>query len=748
MKKILSALLTILFAVTLYGVAYGQATPGTTQRSNAGSSTPNVSNATGALPVADGGTGSTTGSAYNLYQYRVVTSSTHVSFGDSITCGVGAGNNPFCNTNGYAYLLAADEGATLTNYGVSGDLACDQVNNKIMKYANSSETKNPIFTYMIGTNDSNKNGIGPYEAVYKNCHQAALAWLAIPSNYKTFAQACSLTGAWTNDGGAWYSGVAAYTTAQNATASCSITTDGGPLYVWYQQLDNDSGLWTYAVDGGNAVTVATATSPPIGPTYNGGTSGVGLIRITGLAAGSHTVLFTKTSSGGTMVLGAVGTASPYAYWGSPQVFAAGVPYQENDNISSTTAAYNSDALADVNLLAGDGLPIRFVNIRNYLNSTTDMYNTEHPNTTGHQHLRDAFASVEQFVPNGGSGSSLFSLTGNNAVYTGGSGAIVQNPASAAGVGNYLGTNGSSAGGATLSTTDLNAGELVYTYLGGAFSFGIDLGYDAGKPVFPGSGGYQTRLFAPNPASIALSFTTPAQPTAQSDFTESFIAYSPVNLSGGYGKTQILLPSNTAETGQELSNTSPGGRNYDLYSTGTGDTALGAGYFAIADATANAIRFSINSSGNTGIGAAAATDKLDVAGAVGLTTITPTLPTNGVYLSASDTLDLTTAGAKAFELSATKHAAWQGSAPTLSSCGAGPRIDANATDSSGQVTEGNGTATSCTITFANAYSSYVHCRVTPETAGVAGFGYSYTTSAITVTGASLTSAVFDYACDGK
>ena len=321
-----------------------------------------------------------------------------MSFGDSITCGIAAGNDPTCNTNGYANLLAADEGATLTNYGVSGDLACDQVNNKIMKYANSSETKNPIYTYMIGTNDANKNGTGPYEAVYQNCHQAALAWLAIPSNYKTFAQSCTLTGAWANDGGAWYSGVAAYTTAQNATASCSITTYGGRLYAWYQQLDNDSGVWTYAVDGGIAVTVATATSPAIGPTYNGGTEGVGLIRITGLAAGSHTVLFTKTSSGGTMVLGALGTPSPYPYWGSPQVFAAGVPYQQNDNISSTTAAYNADALADVNLLAGDGLPIRFVNIRNYLNSTTDMYNTEHPNTTGHQHLRDAFASVEQFVP--------------------------------------------------------------------------------------------------------------------------------------------------------------------------------------------------------------------------------------------------------------------------------------------------------------------------------------------------------------
>ena len=88
-----------------------------------------------------------------------------------------------------------------------------------------------------------------------------------------------------------------------------------------------------------------------------------------------------------------------------------------------------------------------------------------------------------------------------------------------------------------------------------------------------------------------------------------------------------------------------------------------------------------------------------------------------------------------------------SAPTVSSCGSSPSADAHASNYAGQITVGSGTIATCTVTFASAYSTWNHCRVTPETASVAAFAYSYTTSAITVTGTSLTSDVFDYQCDG-
>ncbi len=87
------------------------------------------------------------------------------------------------------------------------------------------------------------------------------------------------------------------------------------------------------------------------------------------------------------------------------------------------------------------------------------------------------------------------------------------------------------------------------------------------------------------------------------------------------------------------------------------------------------------------------------------------------------------------------------APTISSCGTGsPAADANANDASGTVTAGGGVLGSCLVTFASAYTTWNHCRVTSQ-ASVAAFAYSYTTAAITITGTSITGDKFDYVCDG-
>lgn len=92
-----------------------------------------------------------------------------------------------------------------------------------------------------------------------------------------------------------------------------------------------------------------------------------------------------------------------------------------------------------------------------------------------------------------------------------------------------------------------------------------------------------------------------------------------------------------------------------------------------------------------------------------------------------------------------HFSYGGSAPAVSSCGSGAAIDGNATDSSGTVTVGS-VATSCTVTFANAYSTFNHCRVTSQSA-ISGLAYTYTKSAITVTASVLGGDAFDYSCDG-
>lgn len=89
----------------------------------------------------------------------------------------------------------------------------------------------------------------------------------------------------------------------------------------------------------------------------------------------------------------------------------------------------------------------------------------------------------------------------------------------------------------------------------------------------------------------------------------------------------------------------------------------------------------------------------------------------------------------------------GTVPVISSCGTSPTVDSHATNNSGTVTVGTGTATSCTITFAAAYVTWNHCRVTSQSSE-AVFAYSYTKSAITVTATSLVSDLIDYQCDGK
>lgn len=86
-------------------------------------------------------------------------------------------------------------------------------------------------------------------------------------------------------------------------------------------------------------------------------------------------------------------------------------------------------------------------------------------------------------------------------------------------------------------------------------------------------------------------------------------------------------------------------------------------------------------------------------------------------------------------------------PVISACGTSPAVDSKANAASGMVTAGSGVLGSCTITFASAYTTWNHCQVTSQAGNIAGFAYSYTTSAITITGTSITSDVFDYKCDG-
>jgi len=330
---------------------------------------------------------------------------TYIAYGDSITYGAAASST----ANQYTNLIASDLSALLTNRGVGSTQACDMAQT-IMSNDNPPESQAPLQTTLIGTNDAFVKGAGPYESVFRSCHTASLAWLAIPSSQKIAAQSCTQSGYWEPDT-TYLPGIAAKSYSPGAALSCSVASYGGPLYLWYRVTDSNAGVFTYSVDGGPPQPVNSFSSTPIA-TWIGGVNGVFVVRIPGLAAGTHTVLVTVTSSSVSIL--AVGSLNPQAEIGAPEVFAGGVIREQYDSIAASTAAYDADAAADVALLSGDGLPVYFVPVRNFVNADTDMFDGFHPNDTGHLHLRDAFESLSQFPLNSpASFSSTLTVTPAN-----------------------------------------------------------------------------------------------------------------------------------------------------------------------------------------------------------------------------------------------------------------------------------------------------------------------------------------------
>lgn len=136
---------------------------------------------------------------------------------------------------------------------------------------------------MVGMNEATYKTRGSYEPVYQLCHQAALSWLALGSSYKVFAQASTVTntGTWTADN-TYQAGIGMQSTTNASTLTIPFTAYGFGNYLWYRVIDGHAGTFTWAVDGGSATSVNAFTSPAIA-THNGGTQGVGVVRLTGLS---------------------------------------------------------------------------------------------------------------------------------------------------------------------------------------------------------------------------------------------------------------------------------------------------------------------------------------------------------------------------------------------------------------------------------------------------------------------------------
>jgi lysophospholipase L1-like esterase len=322
---------------------------------------------------------------------------TYIAYGDSITANTGCSIPQNCYVGRIAQALSIQ---TFTNRGVGGYQAADI--NQWEVFSNDATVQTmpqPLRTLLAGVNDQNYKGAGAYEATFNAVYNAILIWLAVPAQARVAGSTATTTGTCVTD--TTFSTVSGVTCTANAsTASMSITTTGSsPIYILYRSIDGDAGTFTYKVDAGSPVSATTALTTPIA-TNAGTTTAVAMIRVTGLSAGTHTVVFTQTHSG-TMAITSLATVPTGLGAQQPYVLAGEIPNQQGGGSQAGVNAYVADIDADVAMLAGDGLKIYLAPVSQYLSGSAganDMYNQLHPNDAGHGELAAAFLSAANLKP--------------------------------------------------------------------------------------------------------------------------------------------------------------------------------------------------------------------------------------------------------------------------------------------------------------------------------------------------------------
>ena len=323
--------------------------------------------------------------------------------------------------------------ATFANRAYTGDQACDAAA-KLFTYDYPSPTaQQPFRAVMIGTNDANTKGAGAYEATFNTCDQGFVSWSTVPSNFKVLASTGTTSGTCSSDT-TYAAATGEKCTANASTITVSLTTTGGPVYIWPRYIDSDAGTWTYAIDGGSAVSVSTALTTAIS-TLNSLTTAPGLIRVTGVAAGAHSIVFTQTHSGTMSIMG-VGTPSNLAVKsGLPYLADMAIFNQFNGVKQSDVDAYNADISANLALLTGDGLQLYYVPTNKFVQMTTAANDDEpgngglHINAAGGGEVAQAvfypFKAVPGIGPSTASGavgarivtSSTTLLSTDSVIYT-------------------------------------------------------------------------------------------------------------------------------------------------------------------------------------------------------------------------------------------------------------------------------------------------------------------------------------------
>ena len=312
------------------------------------------------------------------------------AFGDGITSG-----QTVTQEQNYPSLFASADGFSATNLGTPNSIACDILPFAVLNNGlGPTQTSAPLSSLMVGTTDMDNYG-SAYLPLFTACNQAAMAWLAIPREYKVLSGdpgATITSGSWAADPNTG----ALQNTTGAASLAFHITSNAGPVYLWYLLSDAVPGSFTLTIDGVAGTTpYSTQPTPAIGSLNHPSGIGFALLRFP-LSAGPHT-LEVNTQSGTVGILGTATPPSPGAASVHPTVFVSDIPNQ----LSTPTAAspgliatYTQAIQSSVSQFQADGLDVRLVPTQQtMLGTPPEMTDSVNPNPLGQSHLAQAFEST-------------------------------------------------------------------------------------------------------------------------------------------------------------------------------------------------------------------------------------------------------------------------------------------------------------------------------------------------------------------
>ena len=318
-------------------------------------------------------------------------------------------------TAGYGNVVASQMGASPT-YKVVNDYShfdCDVVDLEIAQnptsntlnaadLINPSSSSNPLIIW-LPTPQEASYGAGFYQnhlADVNTCHLGGLTWMTIPRGNKVYAQQFTNTGSWTND--THYTLPAGVTSNTNGDTSVgTITTNGGPIYLWYKMDTTSGGTFSWQLDSTTTGSVTVAGNNALGT----GVYSLGAVRIPVQSAASHTVssaITSTTTVGNAVTIYGLATPPGKAYSAKAPVAIIGgqVPANGSAAFPTAVAAFNTAYRDQATQLTADGLMVPFADVENYWNAATDTTAANKPNASGQLHIAHAYTGIIQPVRSG------------------------------------------------------------------------------------------------------------------------------------------------------------------------------------------------------------------------------------------------------------------------------------------------------------------------------------------------------------